>query len=585
MSVGAVAAEPAPEVEDGGPATKVSRWPVIATILLAPILAVLVLRLPLINQLDYADAWFYSAYAWVPKHHFEVFELNYFAVRFPAILSIGAFEHLFGAQYGYVALRYLVSVACGAALYLGVRRFADRRVALATVLLLFLNPFFSRMLLWDYAGFVALSAGLIGVCLWFWSEDRPLRWTLLAGAALATAVFANALLAMLLFVLFAVEAVAALRHGRAAVLRLVARLALSAGAAVAVFAIGYLGYAVTLGNMTPDELLEPTIRFLSNASENSAPFVRPTSEWLFRDPRIWAPVVFCVALVAVMGRDFLGTGVAARCAQVCVAYVGIFWLYRFTVTSSLVETWWAYNYVSVTIAPATGVLLVAAARRKVLVASVVAAALAAILIRNVGGPANDVYSWFSGDSGRGVALLALGVVLAALLAVKVTRVAVFVPAAVLVLVLAVMYAPSTQDGRGGTGVFVQNADQDWDGYLAGKQFIDLVRDNEPGGERVFLWYRGNMGLVNVAWTDLPQYAHTVNQVGADERLDKLTPLGVQRLAQAQASSVLVFSPDRRDLARARAALAADGFGGPTKKAGVLADGKLFFELIRLTQKP
>ena len=49
----------------------------VLAILLGPILTVPVLRLPLINQLNYADAWFYSAYAWAPKHEFAVFGWTY----------------------------------------------------------------------------------------------------------------------------------------------------------------------------------------------------------------------------------------------------------------------------------------------------------------------------------------------------------------------------------------------------------------------------------------------------------------------------------------------------------------------------
>jgi hypothetical protein len=102
---------------------------------------------------------------------------------------------------------------------------------------------------------------------------------------------------------------------------------------------------------------------------------------------------------------------------------------------------------------------------------------------------------------------------------------------------------------------------------------------------VFLWYRGNLGLVNVIWADLPQYAQTVNQLGADERVDELQPLGVSRLAQPIATDVLVLSEDPADLARARAAMREKGFDGPAEPAGTWADGELHYQLTRLTRKP
>jgi hypothetical protein len=561
------------------------RWLVPLVILLAPVVAVLVLRLPLINQLDYADAWFYSAYAWVPKHHFELFQLNYFAVRFPAILPIGAFEHLLGAQHGYVALRYLVSIACGVALYLGARRFASRGVALAAVVLLFLNPFFTRMLLWDYAGFAAVSAGLMGVCLWYWAEDRRLLWTLLPGALLATAVFANALLATALLVFFAVEGVAALRHGHAAVLRLLARLGVSLAAAIGVFFVGYLGYAVTLGGMSPGDLLEPTIRFVGNNAENSSPYVRPVSSWLFHDPRIWGPVVFAVALIAALGREILGSGIAARIAQFYVGYLAFMWLSRFAITSSLIETWWAYNVIAVAMVPAMAVFLMAVARRGAFVAVLVAGIVAAIAARNLGEAALDAYGWISDSALKGVLLLAFGVVLALLVALRWRPAQAGAAAAAFALVMLVLYAPSSQDGRGTTGIFSTSGDVEWKGYLAGKQFIELIRDKERDGRRVFLWYRGNLGYVNVIWADLPQYAQTVNTLGANERVDELLPLGIARLEQPMATDVLVLSPDQADLGRARRALAEKGFGGPAEAPGAFADGGLHYQLTRLTRKP
>ena len=92
---------------------------------------------------------------------------------------------MFGANDGYVLLRYLLAILSGTSLYLCVGRFASRTTAAATAVLLYLNPFFSRMLLWDYSGFMEVAAGVVGVGLWYWSENRSLPWTLLAGIALS----------------------------------------------------------------------------------------------------------------------------------------------------------------------------------------------------------------------------------------------------------------------------------------------------------------------------------------------------------------------------------------------------------------
>jgi hypothetical protein len=556
----------------------------------APVLTVLALRLPLINQLDYADAWFYSAYAWVPKHHFAVFPWNYFAVRFPAILSIGVFDRLFGAEGGYFVLRYLLAVGSGGALYMGVRRFAAAPVAAGAVLLLFLNPFFSRMLLWDYAGFVAVAGGVIGFALWYWSDGRAVGWSLLPGSALAIAVFANALAATAVFTLLLVELVAAARRGRKPLITLAARLGVCVIGGVGVFVVGYIGYLALLGSLSPADLLRPTIRFLADNGQNAAPYRQGTGRWLLHDPRIWAPVVLSAALVAALGRRVLGTDLQARCAQVCVAYTLLLWLYRFAVTSSVVETWWAYNVVVIAMAPGTGALLhelargeQSALRRSTLAVGV--AAGVALLVRDVPGPAVDAYAWLSAHAAALLALLAATAAVVVTITVRVRAVRLLGLLGAIAAVQVLAYAPSIFDGRGGTGVFVRSGDLEWAAYPAGKRLVELIRDHEGRGRHVFVWSRGIAGLPNIVWADLPQYGSTVNQVGVDESMARLRPLGRARLLQPQATSVLVLSERSGDLRSATRALVGAGFGERFVTRGSLADGGLHYLLLELTRKP
>jgi hypothetical protein len=566
-----------------------STYAVTVVIALAPVFLVVALRIPLINQLNYADAWFYSGYAWVPKHHFAVFGWNYFSVRFPAILGIGVFERAFGAGDGYVLLRYLLAIMCGASIYVCVRRFASSSVAIGAVVLLYVNPFFSRMLLWDYAGFIEVAAGVIGIALWYWSDSRRLAWTLLPGAAFATAVFANALVGTVLLVLFGVEAFAAVRQGKSATLCYAARLGVVAGATVGIFVVGYLSYVAILGSLSPYDLLRPTIKAFGENNKNSSPYRQPVSAWLLHEPRIWAPVITSVALVAVLRLRILGGDIAARIAQVCVAYTAFLWLFRFLVTSSVIETWWAYSIVVVAMAPAVGVLLhefadspTYARRRSVLVVGVFT--LTAIFIRNLPNTAANAYHALSEHEALLIVLLLTGVVSA--MCMGLGRVAGRVVAStVFVMVLATMlYAPSILDGRGTTGIFVTSGSQEWRAYSAGERFIDLVREYDNPNRRVFLWYPGTFGYVSMAWTDLPQDADTVNQVGVSESVEQLTPLGVARLMQPDVGYVMILSPQFGDLVKAREALARGGFAGNMLRDGVLAEGRLHYALVVLNKK-
>lgn len=565
-----------------------STYAVVVTLAVAPILVVLALRLPLINQLNYADAWFYTAYAWVPKHQFEIFGWNYFSVRFPPILAIGLFKRAFGASAGYVLLRYVLAVACGGSMYLCVRRFASAPIAVGTALLLYLDPFFSRMLLWDYSGFMEVAGGVIGVALWYWGDGRRLAWTLLPGIALAGAVFANALVGTALMVLLAVEGIAALRQGRRELYRYGARLAVMAGSALLVFLIGYLSYLKILGSLSPYELIRPTIDFFGENSQKSAPYQHPVGTWLFHELRIWAPVITSFALVVVLRRRILGSDIAARVAQMCVSYTAFLWLYRFLITSSVVETWWAYSVVVVATAPAIGVLLheftrdrdTAMRRLLVMCGSF---ALAAIAIRNLSSPINDIYRETSEH--RWMVLAIIGIGLFSGFASGFRTYGQMVSLATLAVVLALMsYAPSVLDGRGTTGIFVTNGSQEWSAYKGAQRFVDLVQNYDSPSHRVFLWYSGTSGYVSMTWADLPQDADTVNEVGVSESLDHLAPLGVARLEEPQVKYVMILYRRASELSEARNALTRGGFAGNVARGSDLVKGALNYVLVELTRK-
>jgi hypothetical protein len=566
------------------------RIAVIASILAVPPLLVLVLRLPLINQLDYADAWFYSAYAWAPKHHLGVYGWTYFSVRFPAIMSIGVFERAFGTHDGYVFLRYVLAVCSGGAVYLVVRRFAGVATAVAACLLLYLNPFFSRMLLWDYSGFLGVAGGVVGFSLWWWSDSRSSAWALLPGAALAIAFFANPFLGTAILVLVAVDAAAALRGGRAAIAAFARRLGFAATAAVAVFVVGYLSYLEIVPSTRPDDLIRPTIKFLGSNSENSAPYQRPASEWLEHELRIWPPVILALALLAALRRRLLGSDVPARIAQAYVGYIGLLWLFRATFTSSVIETWWAYSNVVVVMAPALGVLIheLGIFRRNgrlYAALAVGASVLVALVIRNANAAAVHAYSDISERPWLIYALVALAATAAVVAGIPRSATRITGVAALTVLVTFMMWAPSVFDGRGTTGVFVKDAANEWRAYSGARKFVQLVRDYDAPGNRVYTWYPGTLGLTNIGWTTLPQEGHTVQLLGVGGPMNRLDPLGKARLLAPDASFVLVMSTRAADVGDAEHALVANGFRDQVVRQGALVAGQLRFALLRLTEKP
>ena len=554
-----------------------------------PALIVVLLQLPTLNQLEYADAWFYSAYAWAPHHHLTVYDWNYFSVRFPTILSIRAFESAFGTHAGYLILRYVLAVASGAAVYLAVRRFATQVIACAAVLTLYLHPYFSRMLLWDYTGFIVVSAGVIGVSLWWWCEGRALWWSVLPGVALSIAVYANVIIAMVLAVVFAVELAAAARTGRSALETLLQRCGIFVATGVLVLAAGEVSY-MRYTSVTPDDLLRPTLEFLGSNDENSSLYVHPVSEWLPHELRIWAPVLLSVALVAVLRRRALGVDLPARIAQACIAYTAFVWVYRFAVTSSVIETWWAYDFAVVVMAPAAGVLLYALATRSgsartAPLLAVAGATAGAVLIRTIDGPTVDLYSAISDRPWLLFGLVTLGLGLGVAVAVRRSTIAMAALAGLVLLTTFISWAPSVMDDRGTTGEFVRDGDLEWDAYDGGKRLVELVSAYDSPARRVYTWYPDPQGPESIGWTTLPQLGQTVHVIGSSAQMKRLERLGRLRLLQQDAAYVLVLSERSEDVTNARHALEAAGFAVRPVRAGRLADGRLHYSLMALVGKP
>ena len=104
-----------------------------AVVLLAPALGIVLLRAPLLNQLDFLDPWLYSGYGWSLAHNVAMFGWPYYVDRFTVVLPIAVSTGLLGPVPAYFVLHYVLMAGCGAFLYLAVRRFASMPVAAAAV--------------------------------------------------------------------------------------------------------------------------------------------------------------------------------------------------------------------------------------------------------------------------------------------------------------------------------------------------------------------------------------------------------------------------------------------------------------------
>jgi hypothetical protein len=568
-----------------------------AVVLLAPALGILLLRAPLLNQLIYVDPWFYSGYGWSLAHNVAVFGWPYPADRFTVILPIAVSTGLLGPVTAYFVLHYLLMAGCGALLYLAVRRFASVPVATAAVCLLMLNPFFVRLMIWNYVTFVALPCTIAGVALWYLGSTRARTlWTALgAGMCLSAAIYADEGMFLVLPALIGVELIAAVRGGREVITLLLRGCAMAVGALL-VLVVGYLGYRAYTGSFPLKDMFQATIDFIRNNNKTAAQYVVAPRIWLRSEPHIYAPLLVCVGTMAVLGRSLLGTTLRARMAQFAIAYTLVFWVYRFTVPSALVETWYYYNMTAVTGAFAMPAILDELGRRSsrarwVVVAGVAIAVtgLTDLVIRSMGPSA---LSTFSTHTVLLVCVLAACCIAAVLVVVLKWDAARLIAVAVFcAIVAAIALAP---DRGSGTGEFTPyGTTAELAAYRAGYDMSQLIGKYDRPSSRVLLWEDWEVlesgGFVNMAG----HVGEPVVKGGITElwpAMPVLTRSELDQLRDPTTTRVLAVSETADEIVGAVPALEKEGLdpsletegvwaGALTK--GVPAGGHLHYELIKL----
>ena len=218
-----------------------------AVVLLAPLVGVLVVRAPLMNNLAYRDPWFYSGYAWTLAHHVEIFGWFYYSVRFPVDpadplgdRSVRPGDRLHPPALPDSRRDRRCALRVFPPLHVGGGRMYRGRAAGDELLLL-------RMVLWDYTSFVAVPCSIAGAAIWFMASVRGrVLWQFVAaGALLGAAVFANALSASVVGALLLVEGIAALRNGPREILRLAVRCLSALAGALLVFVAATSRIALT----------------------------------------------------------------------------------------------------------------------------------------------------------------------------------------------------------------------------------------------------------------------------------------------------------------------------------------------------
>jgi hypothetical protein len=579
-----LAAQPASQAS--GPAMPAARrgagalvpW---AAVLLAPLVGVLLLEAPLINQLTFLDPWLYSGYGWTLSHHVAIFGWPYYADRFTVILPIAVSTGLLGPVPAYLILRYLLMAGCGALLYKAVRRFGSVPVAVAAVYLLMLNPFFVRLMLWDYTPFVTLPCTIAGVALWYLGSTRARAfWTAGgAGICMGGVIFANPFMGLVLPALLGVEAIAAIRGGRRDLITFVLRVCAMVAGALLVLVVGYLGYRAYLGSFSLKLLFQGTIDLIRSSSQTAATYRVSPSVFLRTQPHLYAPLLVCVGTVMILGRGLLSTTPRARMAQFAIAYTLAFWVYRLAFNSDVVELWFYYNMTAVTGAFAMPAILDEVGRRRgriswlvVAGVAVVATAVTDFVIRS-----RDQFALNSLHTHTVVLVLVLvacciAAALAAVLRQNAARL--IAVAAFCAIVATIALAPDLNNTTGAfSGV---GTTAEIEGYRAGYDITQLVAKYDRPSSRVLLW-DDLQGLGDAGWVNLGGHIDTYTP----PPIPTLTPTELVMLRDPTTTRVLAVSQNVTQIANAAPALEKHGFHPGLESEGVWTGGRLYYALIKL----
>jgi hypothetical protein len=300
----------------------------LACLLLAPVAAVGLFKISLINQDGCLDPWLYTGYGQNFRLLQAMFGWTYYAVRFPVMFLNQVFPGSMDPVAGYVLLRYLLLLGCGAPLYLWSRRRFGVPVAALSYLFLLANPLLPRVLLWDLTTFVSVPMALAGICLWH-LELRPLLLSrMLAGFLFCASVASQAFTGTAILAFFLVELCHRLASGRIRALVMFDMLAPCVGASIC-FALGMLFYYVEVGPFDPTIVFTVTIGAAKAGNAYAILNSATTFDWLVTQYNAYVPYLLVLVAAVGLGRALLSGSSEARVAWFGLLYSAAYAVYQF----------------------------------------------------------------------------------------------------------------------------------------------------------------------------------------------------------------------------------------------------------------
>jgi hypothetical protein len=368
----------------GGPMVRTSTLRVsslIAFILLAPVAAVALFDINLINRDGTVDPWIYTGYGQNFRLLHTVFGWTYYSARFPVMFLNSVFPGSIGAVAGYILLRYVILLACGVPLFLWSRQRFGTWIAAAAYLFLFCNPLLPRVILWDLTTFVSVPMALAGVCVWHLEVRGRAVARVLAGFLFCASIASHAFTGTAILVFFLVELFHRLAKRELRALILFDVLAPGLGAAICL-ALGILFYYAETGPFDPSIIFSLTIAAAKAGNTYATLHSANSFAWLASEYNVYVPYLLVLASMTGLGRAMLSGSSEARVVWFGLVYALAYAIYQFVFHAFVLEIYTYFAHLTI-VAYLLFPLCLAIVARRLAVSSagfVVASAIAMLLL-------------------------------------------------------------------------------------------------------------------------------------------------------------------------------------------------------------
>lgn len=295
-------------------------------ILLAPIAAVPLFGICLINQDRYVDPWLYTGYSRMLKPLVDIYGWRYYGIRFPVVGLMSLFAAIFKEPLNFIFLRYCIYAATAFVLYRFACRTLSKRAGLAAIVTLAATPQFAQILLWDVSSFLAIPAAIIGICLWLLPTQRPAAMRFAAGFMFAAAVNSHAFVATTIAAFLLVEFIADWCASKWK--QFAAKLAWALLGGVACVAVGLLYYNLAVGGIGPRTLFEVTLASIKLGLDYHLQVQFSTADILTHHFPIYLPLLLTALNGALLGKRIISTIMKARIFWFSLMYYAFFLVFH-----------------------------------------------------------------------------------------------------------------------------------------------------------------------------------------------------------------------------------------------------------------